>query len=128
MHSVLIVDDEPNFRKMLLYALEPLALEIEVAENGLQGYQKIQQKEYDVVLMDIHMPIMAGWEALEKIRALRPNQKVILFSSGVNPIHLSGPEIQKQGVVACLHKPVELIEVEKALEQALGSLPRRLAK
>ncbi len=126
MINILIADDEPGFREMLIYILQPMAFEIEEVENGLQAFQKIQEKAYSLLLMDVHMPVLTGPEALEKIRAVRPEQKVIIFSSNSDS-SLSEAAIKKHDVIALLHKPVELAEIEKALEKALGKLPGRFA-
>ena len=119
--TILAVDDEIGFRDLYTYMLTPLGFEVTCAEDGLQAIQKIQERAYDLVLMDIHMPRMTGPEALKKIKSLRPNQKVIIFSSSSDPERHQEKQAEKEGVVECLFKPVEDQEIRRVLKKALSA-------
>ena len=124
---VLVIDDEIGWRDMFVFLLEPLGFEVTCAENGLEGVKRIREQEYHVVLMDVHMPILSGPEALKQIHEIRPDQKVIIFSSSSDPEHILEKEAEvKSGVIACLYKPVELAEIQRVLEKSLGTLPKTL--
>ena len=124
--TILVVDDEEGLRRMFTFLLEPLGLEVESAENGLEAVRKIEKNEYDVVLMDTHMPVMSGLEALKRIKQIRPSQKVIMFSSAPDPENFFESRAVKEGALFCLYKPVDLTDLQRALEKALGSLPKSL--
>ncbi|THB70714.1 MAG: response regulator [Gammaproteobacteria bacterium] len=66
--SVLIVEDNPMNQDVLKELLSDFNVDIFVAENGLEGVEAIKQQYFDLVLMDIQMPVMNGYEAAEKIR------------------------------------------------------------
>lgn len=66
--KVLVVDDNPINQKFLFYSLKKY-YEIETADNGLEAVEKLEDKNFDVVLMDLLMPIMDGAEATLRIRA-----------------------------------------------------------
>lgn len=119
--TILAVDDEIGFRDLYTYMLVPLGFEVTCAEDGLQAVEKIQQRPYDLVLMDIHMPRMTGPEALKKINSLRPNQKVIIFSSSSDPTYAMENEALKEGAMDCLLKPVDVEQIQKAINFALNN-------
>lgn len=66
--KVLVVDDNPINQKFLFYSLKKY-YEIETADNGLEAVEKLEDKKFDVVLMDLLMPVMDGAEATLRIRA-----------------------------------------------------------
>jgi CheY-like chemotaxis protein len=66
--KVLVVDDNPINQKFLFYSLKKY-YEIETADNGLEAVEKLEDKSFDVVLMDLLMPVMDGAEATLRIRA-----------------------------------------------------------
>ncbi|MCP4992091.1 MAG: response regulator, partial [Colwellia sp.] len=67
--KVLIVDDRPENLWMLQSMLEPLGFVLQTAENGQEAVQQTQQFKPDLILMDLLMPIMDGFEAIQAIRA-----------------------------------------------------------
>lgn len=85
--KVLIVDDNENNRKILRRMLEIKNIEVEEAESGLKALLiMIDRPEFDVVIMDYHMPVMDGIETIRKIKGLAPSQPckqpfIVLYSS-----------------------------------------------
>lgn len=66
--SILLAEDNLVNQKLAVRILEKFGHEVVVAQNGLEAFEKVQQRKYDVILMDVQMPIMGGFEATEKIR------------------------------------------------------------
>ena len=85
--SVLIVDDEPGFHALFKLLLEPLGFEVLSAKDGVEGWEAGQKQNPDVVVSDVHMPRMRGPELFEKIKKFKPEQPVIMMSSGSDPQH-----------------------------------------
>ncbi|MEQ1754943.1 MAG: ATP-binding protein [Micropepsaceae bacterium] len=67
--SVLIVDDQPVNRKVARLFLEPHGLKVSEAENGKQTLDMLAKESFDVVLLDVHMPVMDGPETIRHIRS-----------------------------------------------------------
>jgi DNA-binding response OmpR family regulator len=69
---ILIVDDEDDILNLVCLILEDAGFDCETARNGKEALNKIQQQNFDLVLLDIMMPILTGWEVL---RTLRDNKQ-----------------------------------------------------
>ncbi|MEW6136042.1 MAG: response regulator [Bacteroidales bacterium] len=67
--NILLVEDNVINQKVALFALQKMGHFVDVAENGEICLQKVKEKDYDVVLMDVQMPIMDGYTATQRIRA-----------------------------------------------------------
>ena len=124
LRKILVVDDEIGFRQMFTFLLEPLGFEVTCVENGLEAVKKVEEQAYDLILMDVHMPILTGPEALKKIKALRPSQKVVILSSSSDPEHVCESTAENERAIICLYKPLELDDIQMVLEKALGTLPK----
>jgi FixJ family two-component response regulator len=78
---ILIVDDERNIRLTLSQALEILDVETDTASNGEEALTKLKEKEFGLVLLDLHMPGVQGMEVLRQLREIRPDIRVIIITA-----------------------------------------------
>lgn len=67
---MLVVEDNAIIRKIAVMNLEKLGVHADIAENGQQAVQKFRAAKYDLVLMDVAMPVLNGLHATEQIRAV----------------------------------------------------------
>lgn len=118
--DVLVVDDEQGYRDMFVFILEPLGITVTCVEDGQAAVEKVKEKAYDLILTDVHMPKLSGPEAVKIIKAIRPEQKIVVFSSSSDPEYNLEKEAEKEGVIECLFKPVDTLEIERVLKKALG--------
>lgn len=83
MFRLLIVDDEKNERDCLRYLIENagLALEMEQAENGAAALSLLEEKQVDILLTDVQMPVMGGLELIDQISRRFPEVRIIIFSN-----------------------------------------------
>ena len=84
---VLVVDDHPTFRQALRTALE-LVDEIEIAGEaggGLDACREAEQVDPDVVLMDLSMPDLSGFDAMQRIHARDPDLPVVILTANADP-------------------------------------------
>ncbi len=101
--SILIVDDEKNIRMALSLALEPLGMETDTAVNGEDALQKLREKEYGLILLDLKMPGMDGMDVLRQVRKMRPDIRVIIITA--HGSIESAVEAMKLGAVDFIQKP-----------------------
>jgi len=78
--KVLIVDDSALVRKQLTQMIDTLGFEIDTAKNGKEAVEKATQQQYDVITMDINMPVMDGIEAVKQIMQEKPTA-ILMISS-----------------------------------------------
>jgi CheY-like chemotaxis protein len=78
---ILVVDDEENIRLLFKEELEEEGYEVDTASNGLEALEKIKTSEFDVIVLDIKMPVMDGIQALNAIKNINKDQPVILCSA-----------------------------------------------
>src|ERR1044071_1700705 len=69
MSMVLIVDDEMTARETLIAMLEGEGHELQVAKDGIQALQMLEQIQPDLILLDVMMPVMDGYEVCRRIRS-----------------------------------------------------------
>ncbi|MBC2845624.1 sigma-54-dependent transcriptional regulator [Winogradskyella flava] len=82
MSKILIIEDEAAIRRVLVKILseESDAYQVEEAEDGLAGIEKIKKDDYDLVLCDIKMPKMDGVEVLEAVKKIKPEIPMVMIS------------------------------------------------
>jgi CheY-like chemotaxis protein len=132
---VLLVDDSADNRFVTQAYLSTSGAIIDVAENGLQAVRMVRSSEYDVVLMDIQMPVMDGYTATRMIREWETVNHCKRLPIVVLTAHALQDERQKcaaAGCTALLTKPVrrtELYDVLRAFSKAelLASAPAAAA-
>lgn len=82
MSKILIIEDEAAIRRVLVKILseENDSYQVEEAEDGLAGIEKIKKEDYDLVLCDIKMPKMDGVEVLEAVKKIKPEIPMVMIS------------------------------------------------
>ncbi|WP_299767559.1 sigma-54 dependent transcriptional regulator [uncultured Dokdonia sp.] len=119
MSKILIIEDEAAIRRVLTKILseESKDYEVEEAEDGLEGINKIKEKDYDLVLCDIKMPKMDGVEVLEAAKKLKPEVPMVMISghgdldTAVNTMRL--------GAFDYISKPPDLNRLLNTVRNAL---------
>jgi signal transduction histidine kinase len=79
--KILLVEDYPVNVKVALKFLNRWGVDVDIAENGLIGFEKFMAGEYDLILMDLQMPVMDGYTSTEKIRAENANIPIIALTA-----------------------------------------------
>ncbi len=79
--KILVVDDEENIRLLFKEELEEEGYEVDTASNGLEALEKVKAASFDIIVLDIKMPVMDGIQALNAIKNMNKDQPVILCSA-----------------------------------------------
>jgi len=119
MSKILIIEDEAAIRRVLnkILSEENKNYQVEEAEDGLEGMEKIKNNDYDLVLCDIKMPKMDGVEVLEATRKIKPEIPVVMISghgdldTAVNTMRL--------GAFDYISKPPDLNRLLNTVRNAL---------
>jgi DNA-binding NtrC family response regulator len=117
--KILIVDDEQDFLNTLVQRLQKRALDAEGVQSGEDCLTLLNQKDFDVVVLDVRMPGgMDGIETLREIKKVRPLTEVILLT-GYASLE-TGIQGMKMGAFDYLQKPVDLEKLLSKLAKALN--------
>lgn len=82
MNKILVVDDEKEMRQLLrIYLLQENYL-VEEAADGSEAYQKVLKNDYDLMILDVMMPLMDGWETIAQVRKVSDIPIILLTAKG----------------------------------------------
>lgn len=109
--SILIVDDNIGQCKTMSFILERNGYAVNTADSGPEAISIVEKKPFDVIFMDIKMPVMNGVEAYKKIKKIRPAAKVIMMTAYA--VEDLVEEALQEGAYAIIYKP---LDIEKVLE------------
>lgn len=116
--KILLTDDSRFTRRRTIAAL-PKDREwiVEEATNGLEALEKFQTHQPEIVLLDLTMPVMDGFEALEKIMALDPQAKVFICTADVQP--KARERVLASGALAVIGKPITTEKLQRVFDEHL---------
>jgi len=131
--KILLVDDNAINQEIILGILLHSGIEIDIARNGKESLEKCEAKDYELILMDIHMPIMNGYEATRLIRENDKNIPIIALTAnamkedidkameaGMNE-HLSKPIVINnlyEVLLKYISKKTDLIDIERDVDRS----------
>ncbi|MCH6256218.1 ATP-binding protein [Puniceicoccaceae bacterium K14] len=115
--KILLIEDHQATQDTLASLMEQEGHSIDVADNGEEGLKLLKAKSYDIIFMDIHMPVMDGIECTKRIRSDFPKESqpwIIAFTA--NAQKSAALELQEAKVDEILYKPVKLERLHESLE------------
>jgi CheY-like chemotaxis protein len=120
--KILIIDDERPLCELLFEALCMQGpYHVDHASNGKEGFEKYKAVLPDLVVMDIHMPQMDGYESSRKIKAFDPQAKILVVTG--NTTDVRARQAMDEGMaLKLLQKPVRLKELSRIIEDSLASI------
>ena len=114
---VLLIDDDDALRLLCSVNLRALGIEVIEAENGERGLELVRRKRPDLVLLDVSMPGLDGFEVGEIVRRHRRTRHIpLMFLSGEDENDARAREL---GAIACLAKPFDPIALSRLIASAL---------
>ena len=115
---ILVIDDEPDIRDSLEALLSSENYRVELAANATEGLKRLENSAYDLVLLDLMMPRLNGYEFIERIGTLPvPRPHIIVFTAagkrGVD-------KIPPDSICASILKPFDLEKFIELIDDCLG--------
>ncbi|MCK5911152.1 MAG: response regulator, partial [Caulobacter sp.] len=126
---VLAADDNPTNQKVIEAVLAPLGAEVTMVPDGAACIEAWKAAKFDIILMDIHMPVMDGVEAARAIRALEAQEgrtRTPIVAVTANALAHQVEDYLAAGMEGHVAKPVEVSKLYGAIEDAIASA--RMAK
>ena len=118
--NILLAEDHPRNRDVVLALLEPFETNITVAENGVAALKALKSNTFDIVLMDIRMPVLDGVDALKQFREWEVSEnrsKTPVIALTANAIEKDLETYKTIGFDACIAKPFTVHELISVISQ-----------
>jgi PAS domain S-box-containing protein len=119
--SILLAEDNVFNQKLALHLLGQMGYQADLVANGLEAVQAVDRQAYEVILMDVQMPMMDGLEATRQIRLLQARQtRPYIIATTANALQGDAEICMQAGMDDYLSKPIHIQELAAALERAAG--------
>ncbi len=122
--KVLIAEDNKTNQELISHLMTDLNLDYEIKDNGLEAYEAYKQNKYDLVLMDINMPVLDGIESFKKIRAYENENNLKatpVIAITANAIKGDKERFLELGMDAYLSKPINSEKLHDILQKYLNT-------
>ncbi len=115
--DILVVDDEGVMRSLICDVLSDIGYRIEAASSGREAIEKIKRIEFSIVITDLKMPEVDGFELLKRIKAINSDICVIIITA-YSSIE-SAIEAMREGAYDCIIKPFNIEELKLVFQRAM---------
>lgn len=112
-HHILVVDDDSGIRSVIAELLADEGFDVATATNGSEALARIAQRRPTLVLLDLQMPVMSGWEVLTHLRKARVGVPVVFMTAG----YRAQTEAERYGADGYVAKPFALDELLGVVER-----------
>lgn len=116
-HRILVIEDEGHVAGFIRDALTEIGYAVTVAAGGADALNKVTDDAPDLVLLDLNLPDMPGFEVLDRLRARSPALPVVIVSGNTDP--MMAEAALALGAVDYVTKPVTLDRLSEAVAAAL---------
>lgn len=122
MSKILVVDDVPSVCELVAVALEEAGYEVVTATSGREAIQHCKKSEFDLLITDLLMPEMDGFELMNSIHRISPNIQMIVMTAGGAISSETYLDLASHRLKACaaLEKPLQLPVLLDETRKALG--------
>ena len=114
---ILIAEDNELNLQLMGLMFQQLGFAFEVAKNGQEAVDKVREQDFDLVFMDVQMPVMNGFEATAEIRKMSTKQSLIIIGLSANAFEDDQNKALDVGMNDYLTKPLRLAVLASKLEQ-----------
>jgi signal transduction histidine kinase/CheY-like chemotaxis protein len=116
---ILVIDDEETVRSVLSRILSQVNHQVTMAENGEEGIRLFREKDFDLVLTDLGMPGMSGWEVCRAIKKMSPHTPVGMITGWGTEVDQS--KIEENGIDFVIPKPFQFDQILKVVDETIAS-------
>src|SRR5262244_3925579 len=120
MAKILLVEDNEMNRDMLARRLERRGYQVVIALDGAQGVRLAQTEEPDLILMDMSLPVLDGWEATRQLRVLSATQAIPIIALTAHAMAGDREQALQAGCDDYDSKPIELPRLLEKMRRLLG--------
>lgn len=120
MKKILVIDDERSLVELLQHMLEGNGYKVEVAHNGLEGLGKLKNFQPDLILLDVNMPQMDGWQFLTTLRASPVTRDIRVIMCTERNLIKEIDQAGSLGARGYILKPFNTDRVLKKIEEVLA--------
>jgi len=128
--KILLAEDNVVNQRLAIRMLEKLGYTVVLAENGLKAVHAVEREKFDLILMDVQMPVMGGFEATAKIRELeskREHKRTPILAMTAHAIQGYREKCLKASMDGYISKPIHMESMQKTIEEFLGAAKQRVA-
>lgn len=119
--SVLVVEDSPDNRDIYHAVLEFAGFDVLEAENGAEGVRMAHEHHPDLILMDLSMPVLDGWEATRSLKAEEDTASIPICAISAHVLcDGDWPKVREAGFECYLTKPIEPKQVLAVVQERIG--------
>ena len=118
---LLLVEDDAAQRVTTRHKLRPLGMQVDEAADGQRALDMLARHPYDVVLLDLHMPVVDGYQVAQRVRQgqVPANRYVRIIAHTSEPAHVARVKTQRAGMDGFISKPCAQLPLAQALQRAV---------
>ncbi len=120
MPKILLVEDQEMNRDMLSRRLKKRGYEVAIAVDGAEGLEKARSESPQLILMDMSLPVIDGWEATRQLKADETTRGIPVVALTAHAMSSDREKALQAGCDAYETKPVELPRLLETMEKLLG--------
>jgi DNA-binding NtrC family response regulator len=114
--SILIVDDNDSLCKTMSFTLEHKGYAVTTASDGYEAVERVEEKSFDIIFMDIKMPVMNGVETYKRLKNIRPEAIVMMMTA--YSVEDLVQEALREGAYGILYKPLDIEKVVVFIDES----------
>jgi two-component system cell cycle response regulator DivK len=123
MKEILIVEDNPMNMELILDLLEFYGYNVTEAEDGIKALERLSEKKFDIILLDMQLPKMDGLEVLEKIKNNPATTDIPVIAVTAHAMKGSEEHFIEMGCVDYISKPIDIHKFRALIDKYLGEHP-----
>jgi CheY-like chemotaxis protein len=115
--TVLVVDDEEDIRSLVSEILEDAGYRTTIAPGGAEAVDLLRSRPFDLVVTDLGMPVVGGWDVAREARSAWPDVRLLLLTGWGST--LDSVEVERYGIDRTLKKPFEMNDLLRVIHELL---------